>query len=127
MVKGDQAGFTLVEVITALALLGVLVAVAVPIYSELTHMQQVRDQQFLALLALQEQMERIGRESVPTPSSGTEVKKSKGMSGTPFTYRISWQKKRESRHTIRGMVEVTWKDIKGKKHAKRLESFHYTP
>ncbi len=125
MVGGNQDGFTLAEVITAFALLGVLVVVAVPIYSELSDQQQLRDQQYMVLLTLQEQMERLGTEKVPT--SGKIVKKDTSMGPRPFIYEVSWEKKRETSFTMRAMVEIRWKDIKDRKRVMRLENILFTP
>lgn len=125
MVRSNQGGFTLVEVIIAIALLGVLVAVAVPVYSELKDQQHLRDQQYIVLLALQEQMERLGSDTAPP--SGKIIKKDTSMGPKPFIYEVSWKKVRETSFTTQVMVEVQWKDIKDRKRVMRLENILFTP
>jgi prepilin-type N-terminal cleavage/methylation domain-containing protein len=68
---GNERGFTLAEVLTALMILGLLAVTAIPAFTELRIRHQVQDQRFEAVQLIQEQMEHLQRERFVPPVNRT--------------------------------------------------------
>ncbi|OYD07763.1 type II secretion system protein [Paludifilum halophilum] len=121
MTDGEK-GFTLVEVVTSLMILGVIIAVAVPVYLELKHQQTLRTQRWEAAWLLQDRMEQVQKTSSPVSTKG-ETREKVGRK----TYQLQWKKTRLGSGLVGIQVEVTWKDEKKRKQNLTLKSVQYLP
>lgn len=120
----DERGFTLVEVMTALMILGVMMAVVIPVFLEWRGEHHLASQRFEAHLLLQERMERLQRETAPLQTRGTENHRGETAAGT--VYRITWEKSiREN--LVRTDVMVEWKDAQGMERELRLKGLQFVP
>lgn len=120
----DERGFTLVEILTALMILGVVMAVAIPVFLEWRGEQHLANQRFEAVLLLQERMERLQRETAPLQTRGTEERRGETVKGT--VYRITWKKAIRG-HLVRTDVIVEWKDAQGIDRELRLRGLQFVP
>jgi prepilin-type N-terminal cleavage/methylation domain-containing protein len=120
----DRRGFTLVEVLTSLLILGVVTAVTIPVFLEWREEQHLAVQRFEAMLLLQERMERLQREGVPLKTRGSEERRGETVEGT--VYRVSW-KRAVRNHLVRTDVMVEWEDTKGNGRQLRLGGLQYIP
>ena len=122
--RRDERGFTLAEIVTALMVLGVMAAAAIPVFLEWRGAQHLASQRFEAHLLLQEKMERLQRETDPHPVRGSEKRRGEAVAGT--VYQVTW--KQEIRgHLMRTDVMVTWKDAKGIGRKLRLRGLQFVP
>jgi len=120
----DERGLTLVEMLTALMILGVVMAVAVPVFLEWRGEQHLAGQRFEAVLLLQERMELLQRETAPLQARGTEKRRGETMKGT--VYRLTWEKALRG-HLVVTDVMVKWKDAQGIDRELRLRGLQFVP
>ncbi|MBO2532011.1 MAG: prepilin-type N-terminal cleavage/methylation domain-containing protein [Planifilum fulgidum] len=122
--RRDERGFTLAEIVTALMVLGVMAAAAIPVFLEWRGAQHLASQRFEAQLLLQEKMERLQRETDLHPARGTEKRRGEAAKGT--LYRIEWKKEVRGR-LMRTDVMVAWKDAQGIDRKLRLRGLQFVP
>jgi prepilin-type N-terminal cleavage/methylation domain-containing protein len=120
----DERGFTLVEILTALMILGVITAVALPVFLEWRGAQHLASQRFEAQLLLQERMERLQRDPDLHSTRGAEERRGEAAKGT--VYRIAWKKEIRG-HLVRTDVMVAWKDAQGIDREMRLRGLQFVP
>ncbi|PTM59351.1 type II secretion system protein [Desmospora activa] len=119
---GSEKGFTLVEVATAFMVLGVIVAVSIPIWSELREQQHLQTQRMQALLLLERQMEVLQASPLSSPQEGFTREQADGIDFT-----IHWEQQHAGSHLAETNVEVQWKDRRDKTQQLRLRAVQFVP
>ncbi|MDR6224939.1 type IV pilus modification PilV family protein [Desmospora profundinema] len=120
--RGAEKGFTLVEVVTALMVLSVILAVGIPIMTEVREQQHLQAQRMQAVLLLERHMEELQIRPFPLPQEGSTREQ---VDGTRFDVR--WKQKRAGSRLAGTQVEVQWQDRRDQTQQLRLRALQYMP
>lgn len=120
--RDQEKGFTLVEVVTALFVLGVILAVGLPILMEVREQQHLQVQRMQAVLLLERMTESLQADPVSLPRKGSMQEEVEGI-----RYRINWEQKRAGPRLAGTHVEVEWKDRRNQVHQLQLRALQIIP